>query len=190
MRTAFLLVFIVVLSWSVSMELSWDIGPTVGLVCTNPSFLGASFPLPTGGPWYLTDIKYYVYLEDIPHGYGVACWKMESIFPGEIVWPESGVPEYDPNTDGNWIIHNVDPMFDVTTNCPNGFMIGIATLYYYPNSDVMGEDNQGPNIHNWINFGMGWQYPSTGRFCERAIINDLGTSVQTTTLGCLRAIYR
>ena len=176
------------------MELSWDYGPTAGVMSPSSAYFGVDFPLPSGGPWYLDSIKYYVWPgwpDSVYQGFGVACWKMVSGSPGPIVWPANGIPAYDPNTDGNWIVHDVSPVFNLNANCPNGFMVGISTLYTYPACDTLGLDNLGPGPHDWANYGYGWVHPSFGHLCMRALVDDVGgIMVEPETLGSVRALFR
>jgi hypothetical protein len=141
--------------------------------------------------WALRAIKYFVWSQGWPdsiyQGFGVACWKMVSGTPGNIIWPTSGGPAYNPNTGGNWIIQYTG-WVDVDSLAPEGFVVGIGFLYSYPYSDAIGVDNTGVGPYDWAQVSGTWQAAPYGKGATRAL--DFYTNVEPTTLGSLRALYR
>jgi hypothetical protein len=182
-----------------SMELSYDNGNVdhgpYTFVNGAGSYVAIQFDFPSGGPWYLSGIKYYVYPgypDSIYQGYGVACWLFEGGLPTALVWPLDGALIYNPNTGGNWIVQPVTPNFNLTQNCPTGFVLGIEIMYDLPNNDAIGSDDTGPGTHDWWHFtSTGWSPASYGKNAVRALINDIGNpGVETSTIGQIRALYR
>jgi hypothetical protein len=140
---------------------------------------------------HLDAIKYYVWSEGWPdtvyQGFSVACWKVVSSTPGDMIWPDYGVPVYNPNTGGNWIVQYTDwvPLFILA---PEGFVVGIGFLYTYPAMDGFGVDNTGPGPYDWAYSDSTWQAAPYGKGSARALL--WGMAVEPTTLGSLRAMYR
>jgi hypothetical protein len=114
---------------------------------------------------------------------------MVSGSPGPIVWPVNGIPLYNPNTGGNWIVQLVDPVFPLGL-CPDGFMPGVNILYSYPANDTVGIDNQGPGPHDWMYAGGAWLHPSFGHLVIRALIDSAWYGTDTVTLGQIRILYQ
>ena len=117
---------------------------------------------------------------------------MEGGSPGTIVWPTDGNLIYNPNTGGNWILQNVAPNFNLTTQCPDGFLVGIEFLYNYPSQDGLGCDNTGPGPYDWAHPpGGDWDIAPYGKGAARTLINDIGNpGVETSTIGQIRVLYR
>jgi hypothetical protein len=116
---------------------------------------------------------------------------MEGGSPGTIVWPTDGNLIYNPNTGANWILQNVAPNFNLSTQCPDGFLVGIDFLYNHPSNDAIGCDDTGPGPYDWTYYSGAWGPAAYGKNAVRALINDIGNpGVETTTLGQMRALYR
>jgi hypothetical protein len=184
-------------SYLTSLELSHDNGYIFGQYAYYNGagcYAAVQFEAPSGGPWYLNGIKYYVWVgwpDQIFQGFGVGCWKMESGTPGALVWPEDGVVMYNPNTAGNWIVQPVDPNFNLAQNCPDGFVVGIDFLYSNPYCDAFGIDDTGPGAYDWAYYNGVWDAGPYGKGSARALVNDIGNpGVETTTLGQMRALYK
>jgi hypothetical protein len=184
-----------VASYPSSAELSWDTDPVTYAPVYQTVYLGVHFPT-NYLLFNLAAIKYHVWSQGWPdatyQGFGVACWKMLDDIPGSIVWPTSGVPLYNPNTGGNWILQEVIPYVHLDVTCPQGFMVGINTTYAYPNSDVVSIDNQGSCEYNWRSSGSLWIHPTYGHLCIRAFVNDESDFwlVEPGTLGKIKAFYQ
>ncbi len=166
-----------------SLELSYDNGDVAfgayNFYFGAGSYVAVQFDVPSGGLWYLSGIKYYVYPggwpDNIYQGYGVACWLFEGGLPTALVWPLDGSPIYNPNTGGSWIIQPVDPNYNLTQNCPTGFVLGIEIMYNHPNNDAIGSDDTGPGPHDWWHTtNEGWSLAAYGKNAVRALINDIG----------------
>jgi hypothetical protein len=186
-------------SYMTSMELSHDngyISSAYGYQSSGSgAYIGVQYFSPSGNPWYLSGIKYYVWQgwpDSIFQGFGVACWKFENGAPGAIVWPSSGDPIYNPNTGGNWIIQDVNPNLNLLINCPEGFLVGIEQIYDYPAFDAFGIDNTGAIPYDWAHPSGGvWDEAPYGKGSARAFVNDIGNpGVETTTIGQVKALYR
>ncbi len=139
---------------------------------------------------HLDAIKYFVWSQGWPdtayQGFSVACWKMVSGTPGNIIWPDDGNPIYNPNSGGNWIVQYTD-VVALYSLAPDGFLVGIGFLYQYPAMDAFGVDNTGPGPYDWA-FSTSWTAPPYGKGSARAL--SWGMDVEPTTLGTLRALYR
>ncbi len=157
------------------------------------TYAGNQYDTPTTLNW-LYGIKYNVWSQGCAdsayQGFAVACWKMVSGTPGDVVWPTSGEPIYNPNTGGNWITQDVAGGLDLTTAAPSGFVVGIGFLYTYPANDAFGVDNTGPGPYDWAQASGTWQAPPYGKGSAHALITDSPPGVETTTMGAIRALYR
>ena len=144
---------------------------------------------------HLEGIKYFVWSQGWPdstyQGFHVACWKMTSGMPGDIVWPTSGGPAYNPNTGGNWITQAVSPTLDLSVAAPSGFLVGIGFLYAYPAIDAFGVDNTGIGPYDWA-YTTSWTAAPYGKGSARALVTDTpdNPGVETATMGTIRALYR
>jgi len=182
----------------VTIEISRDNGNiTFGWAYINGTgaYVGDQYTVPTGGPWFLTGIKYYVWAgwpDYTYQGFGVACWKMISGYPGPIAWPVNGQPIYNPNTGANWKTQPVSPSFNLSTGTPNGFLVGICFLYNYPFNDAFGVDNTGVSVYDWSHVSGGsWTPAPYGKGSARAFLyKEDVPSVETITLGNIRTLYR
>jgi len=178
------------------MELSHDNGPGLGFIFIYGAgvYLGAQFSLPSGGPWFLNGIKYYVenqgWPDSVYQGFAVGCWKFVGGVPGPVVWPTSGIPIYNPNTGGGWIVQQVQPEFNLTQNCPNGFLVGVGLLYNYPACDALGFSNTGVGPYDWACISGSWS-AAPANPCIRALIDDeYPEAIEPVSLGGVRALYR
>ncbi len=179
------------------MELSHDSGPGgMGWVFLNGSgvYVAEQYDVPAGGPWFLNGIKYYVWSnwpDSVYQGFTVACWKMQGGTPGSIVWPTDGNPIYNPNTGGGWIIQLVQPEFNLTQECPSGFLVGVGILYSYPACDGLGFDGGGVGPYDWFYSSGAWGAAPYGTACIRALLDDeYPEAVEPLSLGSVRALYR
>jgi hypothetical protein len=175
-------------------ELSHDNGDIQNAWCYlsgNGTYAGDQYE--TSGSFdHLDMIKYFVWSQGWPdsayQGFSVACWKMVSGIPGDMIWPSDGNPRYNPNTGGNWITQNTEEYIDLLMLAQNGFLVGIGFLYQYPAMDAFGVDNTGVSPYDWsFNNGV-WGAAPHGVGSARAI--NYGMDVEPTTLGSLRALYR
>jgi hypothetical protein len=162
------------------------------------TYAGDQYDTPTATPW-LHAIKYYVWSQGWPdstyQGFEVACWRMTGGTPGDVVWPASGTPIYNPNTGGNWIIQTCYPKPNLASVAPSGFLVGIGFLYAYPANDGFGVDNTGVGPYDWAYAGGSWQAAPYGKQSGRAIVDDVGIGpwnpgVEPTTMGRIRILYR
>jgi hypothetical protein len=184
--------------YSYGLELSRDNGDIQNAWCflNGSGYVADQYNTPFG-TYHLGEIKYYVWPgwpDSVYQGFGVACWKIVSGTPGAMVWPSNGIPDYDPNTGGNWIIHEIhDDPGQLSIIAPQGFLVGIAFLYTYPNSDAFGIDNTGAGPYDWANASGTWGpppgTPPYGKGSARVILNEW-MDVEPSTLGSLRALYR
>jgi hypothetical protein len=157
------------------------------------TYAGDQYDTPSDMPW-LAAIKYYVWSQGWPdttyQGFEVACWKMTSGTPGDVVWPESGTPIYNPNTGGNWITQECDVKVNLNNVAPSGFLVGIGFLYAYPANDGFGVDNTGVGPYDWAYAGGAWVAAPYGKQSGRAIVDNVGNiGVETSTMGAIRALY-
>lgn len=178
-------------------ELSRDNGNITNAWCYlngAGTYAGNQYDAPVALTKYLTGIKYYVWSQGWPdstyQGFAVACWKIESGAPGSVVWPTDGTPIYNPNTGGNWITQPVNPVLNLMTAAPSGFLVGIGFLYAYPAIDAFGVDNTGVGPYDWAYVSSAWAAAPYGKGTARALVSDAGPGVETTTMGTIRALYR
>jgi hypothetical protein len=175
-------------------ELSRDNGDIQNAWCYlngNGTYAGDQYES-SGGFDHLDAIKYFVWSQGWPdtayQGFSVACWKMVSGTPGDIIWPLDGNPLYNPNTGGNWVTQYTYEYIDLLILAPAGFLVGIGFLYQYPAMDAFGVDNTGVSPYDWsFNNGI-WGASPYGVGSARAI--NWGMDVGPSTLGSLRALYR
>jgi len=182
-------------SYPASMELSNDNGRIENgyvFVGGNGSRMACKYDLPGSGYRYLTTVKYYTkpnWPNTAFEGFGVCCWKYINNLPGAIIWPGAGQYVYNHNTGGGWITQSVAPAFDLQIY--NSFLVGIWQLYNYPSCDSFGYDDRGANEQDWANpAGSGWSRAPYGHGTARAVLSQSFSSVETTTIGSIRALYR
>jgi len=181
----------------VVVELSWDNGTPAFLTVVSSGsgcYAGCDYLPPTtpSGPWYLHGIKYYTSInwpDTVAQGFNVACWGMSGGQPSNIIWPLSGVPVYNPNTGGGWILRQVPESEKPLLS--GSFLVGIGFLYSYPACDALGYDGTGAGPHDWEGSGSIWSASAIGKLCVRAQVdNDPAIFVEPRTLGEIRTLYR
>jgi len=195
--STFLLIFAVSFSYSTDIELSWDSGYQAGGIHYdfNNYSLGVDFNTPSGGPWYLKGIKYCINNTWPQQGNGFYLYAMKGPEYEEIIWG----PVFNHNQTPYiycWIAQTIDPKINLTEMGISNFMLAINNPYDYPyDCESLCVDGTDVGPHDWFCYGIAesWEAqpnPIYGKQMIRALLDNVSTNAETTTIGQIRAIYR